>query len=108
MPNDGFYPCEIVVRAFGDEPVRLWAVGEQGVGWGNYGRTRWAVVVSRLPDQPGRLGWWPELAWPFDEAALSAVRNAFENGGVGLDRAWKKNFPITRSLAARTPTGDNT
>ena len=79
VPRESLEPQEVIVRAYGDEPVRLLAIGVE--------KNR-ILVASTPAGQP--LGWWPELLVPYTPERWELLREAFATGNAAtLRRAWE-------------------
>lgn len=67
-------PRDVIVRAYGDEPVRLLAVGEEPVN-----KRHTAVLVAKTP--AGRaIGFPSDMVYPFDANWYARLRRAYESG----------------------------
>jgi hypothetical protein len=71
---------EIIVRAYGDEPVRLHAVGSRG-----------DVVEVAGQDREKRIGFPPNDVYEFDRNLFDHLRSAFvDNDRAKLRELWAK------------------
>ena len=77
---------DVIVRAYGDEPVRLLALSLKRIGKNN---ERIVVVVGRAQEAPN-IGFPIDSVFEWDEAVFATLRAAFDQGQKErLAEAWR-------------------